>query len=456
MDWIKVTDEELIDSFDRAFEKGNIYLHNPEQETFRPWNKYPKVQFQFQRAKIRETIVEHYYGYWQIHQLYFLQQYPDLFRNYSLIKSLTKKKRAKYNWYPRAFNKEIYKTFRKNGTAFVPIYDSLSFFFTLYYRERERNFAKAQEKYNVKQLDENEYEDLKKAQKNNAQFVCLKFGVTEETLINYIHNLLELRAEYIKSEKNKLTTLIDFDISVLYSWIWALTGKTWEEVSQELKFNFDKIDFLKIDFETKRFYDSKMILERHFSGLTKWNLTPSPPESYSNEILIFCQKNGLDIFLHYLPEFVATQEETRKFLPQTRYTNLKNLTNFFEYFLKALAVKAKADSTGTMNRVMQNVLSKSVKADKSWLTGYTSVKKDANSFQELLQNLQSAKALSNQNNTDKEISKTIIITFLARNFTTHNYTQEDQFYFELFGELSSAVFLSIFYFWHLAKIEGWV
>ena len=73
-------DEELIDSFDR--EMGvNSYLTFPTLETFQPWDSYNIVISSKNAHQIRRSSAKHYYNYWQVHQLYYIKQFPDLYKN---------------------------------------------------------------------------------------------------------------------------------------------------------------------------------------------------------------------------------------------------------------------------------------------------------------------------------------------------------------------------------------
>lgn len=466
--WAYITNDELVDSFDRAFDKGNIYLLKPELENFKPWNKYPKVQFQYQGSKYKEGTVKHYYAFWQIHQLYIIQQQPYFYQNYYLLKALSKKKREELFSSSLDFKHEQYRNFWKNGFELGKFYDSLSYFITLYIRERERAFAKVQENFNIKQLNTIEYTNLKKAYFDHAQIVCQKFQFTETDLYGYLRAILKLRADYAKAEKVKLKELSELDISFLYCWIWALTGKSWNKVSEKLPSFEDKFEFRRIDPETKRFDESMRLLESHFDPFFNWNLNPLPNKDYLNEILEFCKNNNLDIFLHILPEFIVAREETRKLLPQTRYTNLKNLTSFFEYFLKEIAVKAGINiynlrypnsnrtKDPTIAPIIDELKALANPSNVQWYNNFNHASKNAKTMHQLVTNIQAANLITNPNHNSVEIEKNIIIANLARNFTTHNYTLEDEFYGPMFGELSSSVILSTLYFWHLAKIEGWV
>ena len=79
---VALTDEELVHCFDREMDTGdNPYLSRPNSADFRPWSDY-RVTIQDRWGNdIRRPTVEHYYSYWQAHQLCWTQQFPDLYKN---------------------------------------------------------------------------------------------------------------------------------------------------------------------------------------------------------------------------------------------------------------------------------------------------------------------------------------------------------------------------------------
>src|SRR5574338_646142 len=79
-----LNDEELIDSFDREMGK-NPFLVRPTPENYKPWDSYEISVTYGDGQKSLQSIAEHRYSYWQVHQLYLIQQYPDLYKNKILL-----------------------------------------------------------------------------------------------------------------------------------------------------------------------------------------------------------------------------------------------------------------------------------------------------------------------------------------------------------------------------------
>lgn len=93
-----MADEELIHCFDRRIGR-NTLLHRPVSGDHQPWSMYEP-----------HGKAEHYYHYWQVHQLSLLQQYP--------------------------LGHPAMGMFKDKGA-----FDALSFWVTLHLREYSRTFA---------------------------------------------------------------------------------------------------------------------------------------------------------------------------------------------------------------------------------------------------------------------------------------------------------------------------
>ena len=84
-----LTDEELVHCFDRALDAGgNPYLHIPSCGSYRPWKEYAVEVPEPYGRKLERQTAEHYYSFWQVHQLYRIQLHPHLYRYANLIQRL--------------------------------------------------------------------------------------------------------------------------------------------------------------------------------------------------------------------------------------------------------------------------------------------------------------------------------------------------------------------------------
>ena len=110
-----LSDEERVHCFDREFEAGdNPFLNRPDGTNFQPWSNYRvRVDDGHGNEFTRPTAV-HYYSYWQVHQLHFLQKYPDLFKNIWLIEHLREDVPMR-GFFPSCSDKGPTLRFRGNG-----------------------------------------------------------------------------------------------------------------------------------------------------------------------------------------------------------------------------------------------------------------------------------------------------------------------------------------------------
>ena len=151
---------------------------------------------------------------------------------------------------------------------------------------------------------------------------------------------------------------------------------------------------------------------------------------------------------------VGNEEYRRNFRRVQRYTNLKNIFNFYEYFLKDLAVK------GGLNpgRKTLTPLVRTVMRQEGWYSLFKSSKAvSADTTADFLNNLDTLLKDGNLMNSDDGYwARSFLVTCLARNMTVHSYPTEDSYYGDLFGPMLDSVIVATFYTWKFAQKEGWV
>ena len=145
-----LSDEERIHCFDREFDAGdNPYLHRPDGANFQPWSNYRVMVRDGHGNEFFRPTADHYYSYWQVHQLHFIQKYPDLFKNTWFIDHL-REDAPMEGFFPRSPTKERLSGFEGMGRYF----DALSFWVTVYREEHNRTFAGITEENGVRVLDD--------------------------------------------------------------------------------------------------------------------------------------------------------------------------------------------------------------------------------------------------------------------------------------------------------------
>ena len=337
-----LTDEELVHCFDREMEAGdNPYLKRPVSAEFHPWSDYRVAVPDRCGNEITSPTVEHYYSYWQVHQLYWIQQYPDLYKNARLIQHIPEDdpERRFRPWAPK--NERLVEFDNKRHN-----FDALSFWATVYDRERSRTFAGIDETNGIRRLNDAQADAYNTRLATLARNVTTRFQLTTEGLYGFLHKLIELMEDYERKERYKLVEVSKRDIFAWENLLMLTTGTTRDEVAEELgKINiYNKRTFRHLDIATKeRDYALKVLnsiakdcgSDLCQLGDSQWSFT----EADTNELLNFCEQNGIGLFMTSLSGMVSIGDEEyrRNFRRVQRYTNLKNVLTSYEYLLKNLA-----------------------------------------------------------------------------------------------------------------------
>ena len=455
------SDEMMVHCFDREMEAGdNPYLIRPELAGFRPWSEYRVEVPNGGGNGIMRPTAEHYYSYWQVHQLFLIQQYPDLYENAGLIERIPEEDPLKKSL-PRAPRKEHLVDFAGMRHCF----DALSFWIALYDGEHESAFAGVAEVDGVRSLDDAQATVYRTKLALGATQVKDRFQLTPGDLYGFLHKLIELMEGYERKERYKLAEALKDDIFNWENLITLATGKTREDVAEELgRTNiYDKQTFRHLDIRTKEHDYSFELLssvsadcERALRQLgdSQWSF----PEADVDELLTYCEREGLGLFVTALSGMVAVGEEEYRQISRRvqRYTNLKNVLNAYEYLLKTLALQAGLIvGSETLTPLVDRVM-----AQEPWYQSFDARKQSgllsANSTQAFLANLGSLLAGNQLRGSPQGYwAQQFLVTCLARNMTVHSYPSQDSYYGDLFGRMLHAVVSATSYTWQHAKAQGW-
>ena len=456
-----LSDEELVHCFDREMKAAdNPYLFQPELVEFRPWSEYRVEVPGGHGNNIKRTTAEHYYSYWQVHQVSLIQQYPDLYNNAHLIELIPQEDSLR-KFLPRAPNRESLVSFEGKRRGF----DALSFWITLYGRERVRTFASVAEVDGVRRLDHAQATALGTRLALRAGQVNERFQLTPVDLYRFLRELIELMEGYERKERYKLAEALKNDIFAWENLITLSTGETREDVADELgRANIhDKRTFRHLDITSKE-RDYALDLLKSVSavcgsalqqlGDSQWSF----PEADANDLLNYCEQEGLGLFVTALSGMVAIGDEEFRQISRRvqKYTNLKNVLNSYEYLLKTFAYRAslivgKETLTPLVDKVM---------AHEPWYQAFDSRKQNGllsgNNVQDFLANLGTLLTDNQLKGSPQGYwAQQFLMTCLARNMTVHSYPSEDTYYGNLFGSMLHAVVSVTFYTWQLAKTQGW-
>lgn len=453
-----LTDPELAHCFDREID-ANPYLTRPCAETFKAWNEY-RIQIpNIFDGELRETTTEHYYSYWQVYQLYYIQKFPDLYENRRLLEYVND--HTDLSLHPRSPSVEYLADFKGMHQYF----DALSFWMTAYLRERGRTFAAVNEVNGFRRLSDSQTDHFRARLKTLADNVLSRFNSCGDDLYGFLRRLIVLYDAYLRDERYKLAEDLKSDIGHLSNLIELKAGVSREQIEDDLNY-YDARTFRHLD-EVNKEHDyaanvmknvaSKTTLDLQKKG-ANWSFT----ESEINELLDYCEQEGLGLLCTALSGMLAIgdTEHHRKYRRVTRYTNLKNVLSSYEYLLKSIGDKANLGIDGkTLIPAIQTVM-----RSESWFALFESQRigtngsllsaEDTTDFINNLVTILNDSQLSNS--VEGYWARTFLFALSARNGTVHFYPDEDRYYGELFGEMLNTPVIAMFYTWKLAKQNNWV
>ena len=436
-------DEQLIHCFDREFEAGNNpYLSRPECTRFRPWSEYAVTVDDTPGKEIERPTAEHYYSCWQVHQLYFIRKFSGFYRGQHSIDPLP-------SWLTE-FSGKRHR------------FDALSFWNTMYQREKGRTFANVAEKNGIRRLDADEASAYRERQVKLAVMAMGIFGLTPQDLYRLACELVELYEEYEQDERYKLAEALKQDIFSCEHLLNLLTEESREEIAGHL--GVFRQTFRHLSIATKEhdyafsaliYVAQKSISDLQNIGCSDWSFT----ESDCNALLDYCQQEGFGILPYALSGMnaVGFDEFRRQSRRVLMYTNIKNVLTAYEYLLKHFGEKCTQSVSGRTLTQAVNVIMK----NEPWFERFTLGQKlgllNGKSVDEFLENLEELLSDDNLNNCVEGFwARAFLVTCLARNMTVHSYPNDDRYYGDLFGPMLDAVILAMLYTWKMAQREKWI
>ena len=389
---------------------------------------------------------DHYYGYWQVYQLYFIRKFSGFYQGPQPIDPLPK-------WLPEFDGKRH-------------CYDALSFWITAYYQERERTFANVAEKNGIRKLDDGESSVYRERQRKLAEMVTERFGLSTQDLYKFVRELVELYEGYEQDERYKLAEALKQDIFDCEILLNLLTDENREQVAGHLGPHQQTFRYLSI--ATKERDYALMILnqdsqrcahELRALGCSDWSFT----ETDINALLDYCQQEGLGVLPYALSGMnaIGFEEYRQKSRRVLTYTNLKNILTSYEYLLKRLGEK---DYLGIGSKTLFPAVDQIMQSE-SWYKTFDDSRRDSDgksllkggNTDEFIDNLDTLVSDSRLHGSINGYwARTFLIICLARNMTVHSYPGDDRYYGDLFGPMLEAVIAAIFYTWKMAQREGWI
>lgn len=217
-------------SFDMAFKHKNKFLLKPKAEQYKPWKTYRTLIEPAQGESYLADTATHYYHAWQVHQIYFIQNYYPLLAKHNWVLQNIKDEAKKTASYLLPKDKNALLSFFGNAKLF----DALSFYTELYQNEQYRTFESIPENDGIKRLNDEQFSRYNEELIKHAHLVANKFQLDVDKLYEFLRYTLDLHTKYESKEKYKLADELEEDIIFLSRLISGLTGKGFIDVEQEL------------------------------------------------------------------------------------------------------------------------------------------------------------------------------------------------------------------------------
>lgn len=425
-DFRSMPDEEMIHPFDREIGRNSL-LARPIVGNFQPWCIYPRFS------------VEHYYSYWQVHRLYALKHMP-----------------ANLDWEQ---------------------FEWLSFWVTMYRRERMRTVAMATEPGSYADfgnspvaLTKQSSSAYRRRLKKHAKHVQERFGIGTELCYDFLLQLINAYEDYQHDERYRLAKEIQKDILNLAEFISLNTGENWAEIADRIAIHgiWCKDALRSLQTSTRERDAAKRVLTGvRFVDEIRRGANEKSDEEIKKEIevdtlLDYCEKH-VSLLITALSGMQATgdQEFQEKDRAVIKYTNLKNILTSFEYLTKKIKKAARIKSGDSLRLMILALMEKESKMEKeSWVAEFEKNQRMTYGSVKKLRKLVADTALD-------YTAKNFLIACAGRNFVVHNFPEQfefgdgeiprqSDFYGDLFGEILNAARYAILYTWRKARKENWV
>ena len=461
-DYRDLPDEYLVHWFDRAVDAGdNPHLRLPAAGDFIRWSEYRVTVDGGYGSDLERSTVKHYYSCWQVHQLYYIQRFPDLYRNAWLMDFIPDNHPMKglRPWSPPI---ERLADFEGKQNCF----NAMSFWGTVYRRERGRTFAGVPLVGTVRRLDGDQDAEYQGRLVDWANKTLERFGLTAQDLHRFLRELVELHGEHEDAERYKLAEALTQDIFACEHLLVTVTGEDRAQVSDRLGWHKQAFRHLSpVTKERDYALDHLNIVVQRCSrtlrglGCSNWSFTVEDAAA----LLDYCQRQGLGLVATAFSGLIAVgyEEYRQKSRRVLQYTNLKNVLTSYEYLLKNLAGSAHPsvggkELTAAVRQVMQS---------ESWFEQFNRSRHGPDG-KYLLHGSSTEQFLTNldvvlgeavlKGSADGYWAREFLVTCLARNMAVHSYPNDDRYYGDLFGPMLDAATVAMFYTWKMADRKGWV
>lgn len=436
--------DNLLHKFDAEFDRQNKYLINPAKTRFQAWDSYRiEVQNSAGETYLKENAA-HYYHHWQIYQAYELQHKFPIFSKYHPLYEVLEATMPAWaqSYHPGTPNHlvDLYGYYQR--------FDALSFFTTLYANEQVKTFLLPGGK--IRSLDETKFEEYLARQKEHAHFTLNQFGLKNsiDSLYEFLKYLLELQYDFQSQEKTLLVKEVEKDLFHLVRFIFFVTGQKFDQIGHTLKpltdfgmqRRFRHLDkSLLVQDETR---DVLQYLLKEYNRLLP-NSMLSTQEL--DQLVNFFFSKPLFIFPYAVYEIQENLNNTKLFPRTSLYIGLSNLSVGFETFLRTLV-----NGNGLYD-LIGNLYGRDPAQKSLW----------QNQFNTYIQNHSGTGTVARLYDvvTDphlNEIARMFLVSYYARNLVMHEYTEDSEFFDQVFSKIYNSSCYGLFYTWQFALRQGMV
>lgn len=425
--------ENLWHPFDRAIKYKNPFLRSPVEGEFKEWH-----------ASWREKFgVEHYYHYWQVHQVYAIRRYYPVYANDAWLLDDPKNevKEKVLRLIPRATDPVI----QLHGN--IHYFDALSFFIQLYESERFRVFGFDKPKtHEMRQV----FEERMTA---HAAFIRQHFSIETLQLYQFVFYLLDLRSDYRRNEREKLADEVEQDLVSAVNLICYAANRTFQDVAEEAgrltsSFVRREIRALNKHLEIRDHAQETFIrvLPAYNELLPEFQISIAEIE----ELLGFIDVTGLLLIPYTIFETDKTLNSKEPIHKSLLYIAMKNLATGLEEFLRELAKRRVPDkSWPTLENLIAELFEQWYPLFQAERNKRQPTPSRPSDFIRHIIDVSTDDTLGG--NSEGRVVRIFLITYWSRNLTGHYYTLEDDLYGDLSGKIITAFYYTFLFSWKKAQ-----
>lgn len=218
----------LFHPFDKKMILNKNYITIPLQAEYKPWDSY-RIEVEDEHGKMTPSTINLFYSYWQVYQLEAIKRNPSWSKYWDLLQKIPADERK---WYFIQPPKENGDFLGKNQ-----LFDCFSFY--LFSRINQYTIVIDQIKKDSKNVitaTKNEW--LKSRYKKLAEISLKRFSESLSEMEKFLNYFIENIYRSLEAgEKKSFLAMCKRDLSYLSEMMMVLTGRNFDELKNDQKFN---------------------------------------------------------------------------------------------------------------------------------------------------------------------------------------------------------------------------